>query len=164
MSSRKPEIITEAFAYNPETGELLRKFKGGTTRVAGGKRQSDGYVKIGFNGKEYPAHRLIWWLVYGSLPDRFIDHINGDKGDNRLANLRLATDAENKRNVGMRRHNTSGFKGVSWDKVNNRWLAHATLNGRGKYLGRYRTREEAAEAYRRFAAENHGEFYREQSQ
>ena len=161
---RQPEIITEAFRYDPVTGRLVRVFKGGHTRVIGANRQSDGYAKVGFNGREYPAHRLIWWLVYGSLPDRFIDHINGDKGDNRLANLRLASDAENKRNVEKRRHNTSGFKGVSFCKSTGRWLAHATLNGRGFHLGRHSTREEAAAAYQAFARANHGEFYREGNQ
>lgn len=158
---RPDEDIREAFEYDRETGVLLRKFKGGHVRQVGGKKASDGYVKVGFNGREYPAHRIIWWLVHGELPSAFIDHVNGDKSDNRLCNLRLASDAENKRNVGMRRHNTSGFKGVTWDKVNRRWLAHATLNGRGVHLGRHRTKEAAAEAYRNFARENHGEFYKE---
>lgn len=162
MSKRVPEILVEAFGYDPETGVLTRKFKGGHQRVVGSKVLSpNSYVKVGFNGREYPAHRLIWWLVYGSLPDGFIDHVNGDKADNRLANLRLATDAENKRNVGMRSHNTSGFKGVTWDKANRRWLAHATLGGKGYHLGRHDTKEAAAEAYRAFAKKHHGQFYRE---
>lgn len=160
---RPEEIITEAFGYDSESGILVRKFKGGTTRVVGVKNLGGSYTRVGFNGLEYPAHRLIWWLVHGSLPDRFIDHINGDKTDNRLANLRLATNAENTRNVGMRSHNKSGFKGVSWDKANRRWVAHATLNGRGYTLGRHSTREAAAQAYRNFAKQHHGEFYREQN-
>ena len=157
---RAEEKITEAFCYDKKTGALTRKFKGGNIRAAGTKKRTKDYVKVGFNGREYPAHRLIWWLVYGSLPDRFIDHINGDKSDNRLVNLRLATDAENKRNVGMRKHNTSGFKGVTWDSVNQKWLAHATLNGKGVHLGRHSTKEAAAIAYRDFSKEHHGEFYR----
>lgn len=158
--SRPKENVNDAFEYNPETGTLTRVFKGGHRRVAGSRKQAADYIRVGFNGREYPAHRLIWWLVYGSLPSAFIDHINGDRTDNRLCNLRLATDAQNKRNVGMRSHNTSGFKGVTWDKANNRWLAHATHNGRGVHLGRYDKKEDAAEAYRQFAREAHGEFYR----
>lgn len=160
---RPEECITDAFDYSPETGVLTRKFKGGHARVAGGNKTNGGYTKIGFNGREYPAHRLIWWRVYGELPDHFIDHINGDKSDNRLCNLRLATDAENKRNVGKRSHNTSGFKGVTWDKVNKKWIAHATLNGKGYTLGRFSTIEMAAEAYRGFAQKHHGDFYKGES-
>jgi hypothetical protein len=161
---RAQENIREAFDYDRETGALVRKFKGGHVRPAGAKKSHTGYTKIGFNGREYPAHRLIWWLVYGELPIAFVDHVNGDKSDNRLCNLRLATDAQNKRNVGKRAHNTSGFKGVTWDKINRRWLAHATLNGIGINLGRHSTKESAAEAYRNFARENHGEFYKEPSE
>lgn len=161
MTARQPERLEDAFQYDAETGVLTRLFKGGNRRVIGSKKAHDGYIKIGFNGREYTAHRLIWWIVYGCLPDRFIDHINGDKADNRLCNLRLATDGENKRNVGKRSHNTSGFKGVTWDKVNRRWLAHATFQGRGVHLGRHDTAEAAGEAYRVFAAENHGPFYRD---
>lgn len=157
---RPDERIEDAFDYSPETGILTRKFKGGHERAAGTRKAHKGYTKIGFNGHEYPAHRLIWWLVYGALPTRFIDHVNGDRSDNRLCNLRLATDAENKRNVGIRAHNTSGFKGVTWDKDNRKWLAHATLNGKGYHLGRYTTAENAARAYRDFAKKNHGDFYR----
>lgn len=158
---RRPrERIAEAFDYDPETGILMRRFKGGHTRAAGTRKSHDGYTKIGFNGQEYPAHRLIWWVVYGELPRGFIDHVNGDKSDNRLCNLRLATDAENKRNVGKRTHNTSGFKGVTWDKANNKWLAHATLNGKGHHLGRFASAEEAANAYRDFAKKHHGDFFK----
>lgn len=158
---RAPENIREAFEYDPKSGALTRLFKGGTRRTVGSGKTAVDYIKVGFNGSEYPAHRLIWWLVYGELPSRFVDHINGDKSDNRLSNLRLASDAENKRNVGKRRHNTSGFKGVTFDKANGRWLAHATFNGKGIHLGRHTTREGAAAAYAAFAKANHGEFYRE---
>ena len=161
MTARTPERLEDAFHYDSETGVLTRLFKGGHRRVVGSKKDHDGYTKIGFNGREYVAHRLIWWLVYGELPDRFIDHINGCKSDNRLCNLRLATAGQNKCNIEKRRHNTSGFKGVTWDKENRRWLASATLNGRSHHLGRHSTPEAAAEAYRTFAKQNHGSFYRE---
>ena len=115
---RLPETLADAFEYDAETGVLTRIFKSGKRRVAGANVRSGDYIRVSFNGKEYPAHRLIWLLVYGQSPDQFIDHINGVRTDNRLANLRLASDAENKRNVGIRSHNTSGEKGVTWDKAN----------------------------------------------
>lgn len=158
---RKPEILSEAFQYDPENGVLTRIFKSGKRRVVAKKYNGNLYPKVGFNGREYAAHRIIWALVYGSFPDSFIDHINGKKSDNRIANLRLATDSQNKTNVGKRKHNTSGEKGVSWDRENKKWLAHATLNGRGYHLGRYVEKDDAAAAYQAFAKKHHGEFYRE---
>lgn len=156
------EDALATFAYNPETGKLTRRFKGGHSRIIGVKARPGSYVRVGWQGRDILAHRLIWLIVHGRFPDGLIDHVNGDPSDNRLENLRIATDAENKRNVGIRSHNTSGIKGVSWDKENRRWLAHATHNGRGFHLGRHLTKEAAAEAYRNFARTHHGEFYREQ--
>lgn len=158
---RPDEVLSEAFEYNPETGVLTRIFKSGKRRVVASGYKGSFYPKVGFNGQEYVVHRIIWALVHGGFPDLFIDHINGNKSDNRICNLRLATDSQNKTNVGKRQNNTSGIKGVSWDRANNKWMAHATLNGRGYNLGRYADKNAAAAAYQSFARENHGEFYRE---
>ena len=87
-----------------------------------------------------------------------IDHINLIKSDNRWVNLRLATPSQNKSNTGKRADNTSGFKGVS--KLGNKWKAQCTANKKFKYLGLYATPELAAEAYEKYARENHGEFFR----
>lgn len=157
---RAQEDIFNVFEYNRETGVLTRKFKGGSVRAVGAKARNH-YIRVSVNGREYPAHRLIWLLVHGEFPAKFIDHINGDRQDNRLCNLRLASDAENKRNVGPRSHNTSGIKGVSWDRQNHKWFAGATINGRSINLGRYTSKEDAGAAYERFAREHHGAFYRE---
>lgn len=154
--------VLDVFDYNPDTGVLLRKFKNGSTRKMK-PTGPDRSIRARLFGKDIRGHRLIWFYVHGTWPDLFIDHINGDPSDNRLCNLRLATDAENKRNVGKRSHNTSGVKGVTWDKVNNKWLSHATYNGKGFNLGRYTNIEDAAAAYRSFAKANYGVFYREDS-
>lgn len=121
----------------------------------------DGYSKIGIFGKQYRSHRLMWLYVYGSFPPTSLDHIDGDKLNNRVSNLRLCGHAENSRNVGIFKSNTSGFKGVSFNKQTNKWVAQATLNNMLHYLGLFYTPEEASEAYQKFAREHHGEFYRD---
>lgn len=158
---RSPENMFEIFSYDPESGVLVRKFKGGHTRVAGSSRKSDYYDRVSFNGTEYPAHRIIWELYYGVKPVGFIDHINGIKHDNRIKNLRIATDAENKRNVGKRKHNTSGFKGVHWVESKKVFKASASFNGKTVYLGIYKNPEDAKNAYEAFCREKYGEFFRE---
>lgn len=151
----------ELFSYEPETGILVRKFKSGARKIV--KPSSDKTrIKVRIDGHDYQVHRVIWLMVYGYLPEKFIDHVNGNPLDNRLENLRLATDAQNKRNVGPRSHNKSGIKGVSWDKTNSKWLAHATHNSVGITIGRFAEKEDAANAYREWARVAHGEFYREE--
>ncbi|MDA6380520.1 HNH endonuclease signature motif containing protein [Escherichia coli] len=72
---------------------------------------------IMINGKAYPAHRLAWLIVYGTMPDGFIDHINRVRTDNRISNLRLVTHSENMQNRKIQKNNKSGYRGVSWDEV-----------------------------------------------
>lgn len=103
-------------------------------------------------------HRVILGLARGD--GLKVDHINGDGLDNRRANLRLATTAQNAQNQGARRASTSKHRGVSWSKTRQRWVAQATLNGRQHHLGRYHIEEEAAAAAAAFRAE-HMPFSRE---
>lgn len=118
------------------------------------------YIAIGVQKRVYRAHRLAWLYVYGQWPDRQIDHINGNSLDNRIANLRLATNYENSLNRGLRRNNTSGIKGVSWSKRSKKWLVHITVNRRIMHLGLFNTIEEA-QAVRVDAAQRlHGKFAR----
>lgn len=97
-------------------------------------------------------------MHYGMWPDRLVDHINGNRQDNRIANLRLATTSENLCNRGKPRNNTSGFKGVSWNTKFQIWQATIKFNGRNKNLGRFASREKAAEAYSKAALQYHGDF------
>jgi hypothetical protein len=104
-----------------------------------------GYRRIRVLGKLYWAHRLAWLYVHGDWPPDKIDHINGDRKDNRLMNLRAASDSENMQNVGMRSDNTTGVRGVTRRK--SRWIAQITAGGKTHYLGVHETAEEAHRAY-----------------
>lgn len=109
----------------------------------------------GFVGpKQMPMHRLIM----GDPKGHQIDHINRDGLDNRRSNLRLATTFENHRNIGLRKDNKTGYKGVFWLEKSGRWLASIRINGRTKYLGLYNDIIEAAKVYNAAAIELFGEF------
>lgn len=98
-----------------------------------------GYMRIGttINGKvkRYLAHRLAWLYVHGSLPRNQIDHINHDRLDNRIINLREATHEENQRNKTMQLNNKSGVTGVSFHKPTSKWRSHIQVNGKSIHLG-----------------------------
>jgi hypothetical protein len=94
------------------------------------------------------------------MPVGFLDHINGDKLDNRIANLRLSTNAENSRNRPATRRNSTGYKGVYLDSYTGRWKAQINVDGKNRNLGRFDTPEEAHAAYREAAEQWHGAFAR----
>lgn len=123
-------------------------------------RRADGYVRIQIDGKRYLAHRLAWLHVTGAWPRAHIDHINCDPSDNRFSNLREATDAENGRNRGYNINNTSGFKGVSYNKRARKYVASIKVDGKQKHLGTFYTAEAAHEAYCAAARDLHVEFRR----
>lgn len=124
--SRRGEDISTIIKYNHITGEMFW-IKNTTVRnVIGmrvGNKAKNGYMECSISGKRYHLHRLAWLLYYGSFPDEQIDHINMDRSDNRIANLRQASACENQQNRTKQSNNTSGVKGVCWDKNSNRWKA-----------------------------------------
>jgi hypothetical protein len=164
------EQVAARLSYNPETGVLTWKrrenaWKGWNETWAGkpaGSRGSGGegysYVTIDFRPRK--AHRIAWLLHFGIMPAGFIDHINGDRLDNRIANLRLSTNAENMRNRAAPRNNSSGYKGVYLDAYTKRWKAQINIAGKNRNLGRFDTPEEAHAAYRLAAEQGHGAFAR----
>ena len=112
-NGRKSELTAEdvrrELNYDPETGEFTRKTSFFKTRIgerAGSISKSTGYVVIAVCGAQYLAHRLAWLYVYGCWPSLHIDHINGEKTDNRIANLREATNGENMQNQRRARSNS----------------------------------------------------------
>jgi len=151
--------LRRRLAYDPMSGAFTKLAPGISIST---KPNSTGYLRISVDKVSYKAHRLAWLLVHGDWPPAHLDHVNGDKQDNRLANLRPATHQQNKQNVRRQRNNSSGFKGVYLHSLstpeNPRWVARIKWDGRQRHLGCFDTAEEAAEAYRRAAEKAHGPF------
>lgn len=147
--------------YDRETGifRWLTRRPGQMQGVAGSLHKK-GYLRIRLLGVQYPSHQLAWFYVYGAWPAVEIDHKDTDRTNNRIANLRLATIAQNQQNSGKRRDNTSGFKGVTRHKSSGKWCAQIRANGIYRYLGSFDNPEDAHVAYCVAAKELHGEFAR----
>ena len=160
----KHEQLISDISYNPETGEfhwISARPKVKVGMKAGYLKKNKGYIYIEYQGKAYSAHRLAWFYVYKKFPTEYIDHINRDKADNRIINLREATHGQNKAN--SKTINKNGLKGVSklpWMKDNGKcWQAQIKHNKKQIYLGCFYTKEEAHEAYCKAAKELHGDFF-----
>lgn len=129
--------------------------------LAGGV-YGDGYRHVKIDGKLYYAHRLVFLYHYGHLP-KFLDHIDGNRSNNDIFNLREATNRENqmnrKKNKSMNGKPTSSeYKGVCWDEHREKWLARITIDGKQKYLGLFASEIAAALAYNKSAIEAFGEY------
>jgi hypothetical protein len=137
---------------------VWRKGRRGTPKgdVAGNTNRHIGYRQIGVDMKLYYEYRLAWLYVYGVWPSRQIDHINRDRADNRVANLREATPSQNGFNS-KRSGGASGLRGVI--KRRQKWRAQIQHDGRYRYLGSYATPDEAHDAYCRAARQVFGEFF-----
>jgi hypothetical protein len=125
-------------------------------------KRPNGYVvaSLGHRGHVY-MHHLIFFL--DKLPRGSgieIDHINGNGLDNRRANLRLCTRAENSWNRGLQSNNSSGYKGVCWNKRRKKWMAGIKVDGKSKHLGLFLKAEDAARAYNKAAKKQYGDFAR----
>lgn len=150
--------LKERLSYSPETGEwvwLVRE--NGMMEI--GQRAGDNskkYTFIKVFRKKYAAHRLAWFYMTGEWPE-YIDHIDGDKKNNKWSNLRKATKSQNNSNVNKRIDNKSGFKGVIKTKTGN-FRAYISKEGQRYNLGTYKRKENAALAYNFAAIELHGEF------
>jgi len=149
------EQIRDRFNYDPETGDItwtdnVRKRGWVEPGKKAGNKCAIGYLIIqmtvdGFRHQMY-AHRVAWLLTYGKWPNDQIDHINGDREDNRLENLRDVTLQENRKNMKKHKDNTSGHMGVVWDESRKKWQARIRVNGKDRYLGRFKDKDRAIEA------------------
>jgi len=121
---------------------------------------SKGYTNIYFQNHTLKAHVVAYVLVTGEYPAHQIDHRDGNKGNNTWKNLRLATNAENQRNVGIRTDNKSGVKGVYLHKQSGKWTAQITVDGKMITIGRFSDKSAATAARHKAATSLHGEFAR----
>jgi hypothetical protein len=134
--------------YDVESGLLMWKESRGRVSAGSfaGRVGVKGYVVVHVDGRAYHAHRVVWLIVHGRFPPEHIDHIDGDRANNRLTNLREASNAENQQNLRKARaHNKTGTLGVSMHKGH--WRAQIVVNGKAKHLGHFATKAEAAAAY-----------------
>lgn len=154
------EYLASLFSYDPETGLITRLVTRGYQALAGDVidcLHSAGYFHLSLEGKRLLAHRLAYFLHTGDTPQE-VDHKDHDRQNNRFDNLRAATSSLNKCNAPMKVTNSSGFKGVWYEKSRNRYTAQFMYQGVNRRLGRFRTAEEAARAYDKAAVEAVGEF------
>ena len=153
-------FFQERLEYNADTGQFTWLGDFNAKRVgrrAGTTIGSKGYRTITIKKRRYYEHRIAWYMMTGEDPTGFeIDHINGDKSDNRFSNLRLATSQTNKANCGLTASNSSGFKGVH--ARGSRWIASITHDRKLIHIGMFKTAEEAARAYDAKAIELFGEY------
>jgi len=145
--------LKDLLFYDPKTGVFTwkdrgaRKF-GGFTRsnqIAGSRQTTWGYWQIGIGDENFLAHRLAWFYVFGEWPNQ-IDHINRDRCDNRIANLRLSNPTLNQHNRDVSRNNTSGTTGVSFITKAKRWQATIGIDGKNANLGLFTTKDLAIAA------------------
>jgi hypothetical protein len=150
--------VRSLITYDAETGEFTwesrgsqdRESKRWSTRFAGkraGRIDSHGYRQIDMRGMTFLAHRLAFAMTYGRWPIGDIDHIDGDKTNNRISNLREATRRENMQNQTRRSNNKSGYSGVYWRTKKKKWLAKICANGKHHHLGTFDCPHKAHQAY-----------------
>jgi hypothetical protein len=156
--------LRRLFRYDALTGDLYwrerpKQSRANITRPINGMDRR-GYPKAKVNGRCITVHRIVWCMVHGDWPEGEIDHINGNRADNRIENLRLVTRRQNALNIGLNAQNTSGYKGVHWcpSPKGRHWRAMIRSGGKRHHLGHFATAEEAYAAYCDAAKRLHGEF------
>ena len=170
-----PDTLRNRLRYDPETGNLYwipdqcrpEQSEGWWVGKQAGYVDRTGYRRLSLSGKKYLAHRIAWAIHYGSWPINEIDHINGNKLDNRIVNLRNVSRADNNRNLPRRKSNTSGVTGVRRVKLG-KWRAMIKIDGKHHLLGSFVNFEDAVAARKAAEVEygfhhNHGREARDAS-
>lgn len=148
--------LKELLHYNPETGIFTWLVSTSNRAPAGYAAGSitHGYVIITVDRRHYRAHQLAWLYVHGQFPSGLIDHINCDRADNRIQNLRAADHSLNARNRGVGKNSKCGVRGVHWSAQKRKWRAVITVNYQNIHLGLFDDLE-AAKAARKVAEKEH---------
>lgn len=161
------EELKKILTYDSETGVFTRVtwvdkagVKRGGRKIGGLNLQ--GYIQATILGHgAFLMHRVAWLYFYGSWPIGQIDHINRDRADNRICNLRDCTHLQNMKNTKLSKNNKSGYKGVFEIKESGKWVAYITHKYKRKHLGYFSTAKLASEAYKKAAKNVSGDFYSE---
>lgn len=140
MSKLTQARLKELLDYDPLSGLFTRRVRTSNSIKIGdiaGCDDGKGYIRINVDGKLYKAHRLAFLWMMGHWPENDVDHRNEVKSDNRWDNIRTATRQQNNANKGKQSNNTSGYKGVTWNKATGKWQAAVTFNRKRYHLGFY---------------------------
>ena len=162
MDTLTQDFLQSILSYDKQTGAfvwIVSPAKNVFVGSVAGNISNIGYRVIKIKGKSYKAHRLAWLYEYGKFPIQQIDHINGNRSDNSIVNLRLASQTQNSQNKIRKPKNKSGYKGVSVER-NGKFRAHIRVNRKLVSLGTHETAKEAHAAYCNAARELFGEYAR----
>lgn len=142
------KMLQELLSYDPESGLITRKDSGASCAYAVKKKRKT-YLKVRALGKSFYAHRVAWAIFHGDWPEGEIDHINGDSEDNCIDNLRVVSRKDNCQNVRLQAESKSGFCGVNWHALSQKWRARVKVDGKEYYVGLFDDPEEAAAAIKK---------------
>lgn len=140
--------LKELLSYNKKTGIFTRLVASGPSKKGSiaGYKNDQGYTMIPIDYGQYRAHRLAWLYIYGYLPENEIDHINRNRSDNKISNLRVVSRTCNLRNSGVQKRNTSGVTGVRWRESESKWTSFIGVNKKYVHLGIFRKKVDAVKA------------------
>ena len=148
------DYILKTFDYNFETGDLFRVLTGGVRALSG--TEANGYMRSKVDGHLTYNHRIAWAMYYQEQPPEFIDHIDRDKKNNSIANLRCCTLSQNQANRSLNSNSTTGFTGVCLIKSRGKFKSTIYKDSKPIYLGLFNTAQEASDAYIKAKAVYHG--------
>ena len=156
--------LIDRISYDPATGEFRWRnhpwFDSFNGKIIANTPDSDGYLRVTINDKTVKLHRVAVFYMTGEWPPFEVDHINGNRGDNRWVNLRVATRAENAKNLNKMKTNTSGIPGVHWNKSEGKWQVRVMVDGKRHSGGYYSDLEKAKEKRDQLVERLHQEFGR----
>jgi hypothetical protein len=160
--SKLQEKILKDFEYRDGHLYWKERCQGRKLHNRVGSLDRDGYLHMGYTDdqgrrKTFFLHRLIFLMHHGYLP-KILDHIDGNKSNNKIENLREATHSQNLFNSKISKRNSTGVKGVSWKKREQRFLASCTVNGKHYELGHFKVLDDAAKVVKEFREKHHGAF------